>query len=83
MEIDAKIIKEIINESGTRVDVEKLENQIPLRDQNIDSLDLFNILLLVEEKFKIKIPNEDMDLLVDIESIIKYLIAEQNISKIG
>lgn len=83
MEIDAKTIKEIIKESGTRVDVEGLDTQIPLRDQNIDSLDLFNILLLIEEKFKLKIPDEDIYLLVDIENIIKYLIAVQNNSKIG
>jgi acyl carrier protein len=83
LEIDAKTIKEIIKESGTRVDVEGLDTQIPLRDQNIDSLDLFNILLLIEEKFKLKIPDEDIYLLVDIENIIKYLIAVQNNSKIG
>ena len=81
MEIDAKIIKEIIKKSGTRVDVERLENKIPLRDQKIDSLDLYNILLLIEEKFKLKIPNEDIGLLVDIDNIIKYLIAAQNNSK--
>ncbi|CCH06367.1 hypothetical protein NH44784_024021 [Achromobacter xylosoxidans NH44784-1996] len=44
-----------------------------MADQGIDSLSLFNILLILEEREGIKIPDEDLDQLISVQSIVQYL----------
>lgn len=48
-------------------------DDISLADQGIDSLSLFNILLILEEREGIKIPDEDLDQLISVQSIVQYL----------
>ncbi len=45
----------------------------PLKEIAIDSLDIANILLAAEEKFGIKIPDEDVDRLTTIDAITDYV----------
>ena len=71
MKVSSDNIKEIISKADTLVDIDKLRNDISLKDQGADSLDLANILLLLEEKFKIKIPDHDLDQVQSIDAIIK------------
>lgn len=66
-------ILKIITDADTLIDVSKLKNDILLKDQGADSLDLANILLLLEEKFNIKIPDEDLSQVQSINSIIEYI----------
>ena len=66
-------IKKIIADADTLVDITKLKNDILLKDQGVDSLDLANILLLLEEKFEIKIPDQDLDQVQSINAIIEYI----------
>ena len=66
-------IREIIAEADILIEVTKLKNDILLKDQGADSLDLANILLLLEEKFKIKIPDQDLDQVQSINAIIEYI----------
>jgi acyl carrier protein len=66
-------ITKIIEKAEVLGDVDKLKNNIPLTEQGIDSLDLVNIYLLLEEKFGIKIPDEDLDQLQTIDSIVEYI----------
>lgn len=72
IEIEEKL-KEIIKESGSRADTETLQKDVPLSDQGIDSLDMANILLNIEESFNLKIPDEDVIKLITIHSIIRYI----------
>jgi len=44
-----------------------------LKDLGVDSLDFSGILLALEEKYKIRIPDEDMGKLATINSITKYI----------
>lgn len=44
----------------------------PVREIGIDSLDMMSILLALEEKYHIGIPDEDMDQLKTINLIISY-----------
>lgn len=72
IEIEEKL-KEIIKESGSRADTETLKKDVPLSDQGIDSLDMANILLNIEESFNLKIPDEDVSKLITIHSIVRYI----------
>lgn len=59
-----EVIKENIKNIDTKED---------LYSQGIDSLDMMNVFLLIEEKYGIKIPDEDIAKLNTIEKITSYL----------
>ncbi|MGE3591189.1 MAG: acyl carrier protein [Arcobacter sp.] len=66
-------VKEVIAEAEVLGDASEMKNDIPLRDQGIDSLDVVNVYLLLEEKFDIKIPDEDLSQVQTIDSIVEYI----------
>ncbi len=66
-------IKEIIKESGTLSNIEDLEESTLFSDAGIDSLEVFTILLGVEEKYDIKIPDDESYDFNTIGSVIVYL----------
>lgn len=66
-------VKEVILEADVLGSVEKMLNDVPLREQGIDSLDVVNVYLLLEEKFDIKIPDEDLEKVQTIDAIIEYI----------
>ncbi|EAK0442727.1 acyl carrier protein [Campylobacter lari] len=72
MKIEAKDILEILKEVGVLVDINTLEINKPLKDQGIDSLDMANLFLNLQEKYNIEIPMEDVEKLTSIESIMQY-----------
>lgn len=63
----------IIESAGVSVDVAAIENDTPLSKAGIDSLEMMNVFLAIEEKFGIKIPDEDIDALDTVDGIIAYL----------
>ncbi|EAJ0333505.1 acyl carrier protein [Campylobacter lari] len=73
MKIEAKDILEILKEVGVLVDINTLEINKPLKDQGIDSLDMANLFLNLQEKYNIEIPMEDVEKLTSIESIMQYI----------
>jgi acyl carrier protein len=66
-------IKEVIAEAEVLGDISEMKNDIALRDQGIDSLDVVNVYLLLEEKFDIKIPDEDLSQVRTINNIVEYI----------
>lgn len=66
-------VKEVIVEADVLGDVTTLKNNVPLREQGIDSLDVVNIYLLLEEKFDVKIPDEDLNKVLTIDDIVEYI----------
>ena len=67
-------IKEIIKKAEVlNDDVENLKNDVELEEQGIDSLDMANVYLLCEEEFGIKIPDEDIDKVKTIDSLVGYI----------
>ncbi|CAB3664915.1 acyl carrier protein [Achromobacter aegrifaciens] len=54
---------------------EKLRTNMKLTDQGIDSLDMFSVMLAVQEKYGIEISDDDADRLTSIEEITEYLNA--------
>ena len=73
MTVTVEEIRNIVESAETMADMETLENGIPLTEQDVDSLDMANILLLIEEKYEIKIPDKDMNQIQSIDNIVKYL----------
>ena len=68
-------ILDIILQNEIRVDLEELDHSESLAKQGLDSLDLVTILFTIEEKFSIKIPEEDIneEKLSSINSIVSYI----------
>jgi len=71
--MDFNKIKEIVAEQ-LGVDVAELKEDTSLKDDlNADSLDLFQIIMSIEEEFDIEIPTEDTENIATIGDIEKYL----------
>lgn len=73
MKATVENVKEVIAEAEVLGDASEMKNDIPLRDQGIDSLDVVNVYLLLEEKFDIKIPDEDLSQVRTISDIVEYI----------
>lgn len=73
MKATVENVKEVIAEAEVLGDASEMKNDIPLGDQGIDSLDVVNVYLLLEEKFDIKIPDEDLGKVQTIDSIVEYV----------
>jgi len=52
---------------------ESLRSDLKLTDQGIDSLGMFNVILVLQEKYAIEIPDPDVDRLNTIDELIAYL----------
>lgn len=50
----------IMNSAGLDADISTLDPALPLGKQGVDSLDMINALLAVQEEFNIKISDADM-----------------------
>jgi len=66
-------VKEVIAEAEVLGDASDMQSDIALREQGIDSLDVVNVYLLLEEKFGIKIPDEDLNQVQTIDAIVEYI----------
>ena len=73
MSITKESILSIIQETKAVEDATKLRDDVKLSDQGVDSLEFFNVLLLISEKYDIDIPDEDSDHLNTINEIVEYL----------
>jgi len=76
MTVTTEEIRSIIEEAETMVEMDTLANNVPLSEQDVDSLDMANILLLIEEKYEIKIPDEDISQIQSIDAIVTYISAK-------
>ncbi len=67
-------ILSLLKDAGIAADITKLEGGSSLRGSGADSLDMMNILLALEEKYDIKIPDDEAALLDSIDGIVNYLL---------
>lgn len=66
-------VKEVVAEQ-LGVDVAELKPETSLKDDlNADSLDLFQIIMSLEEEFGLEIPTEDTENITTIGDIEKYI----------
>jgi acyl carrier protein len=73
MKATVENIKEVIAEAEVLGDVNEMKSDVALSEQGIDSLDVANVYLLLEEKFDVKIPDEDLNQVTTIDSIVEYI----------
>lgn len=66
-------IKEVIVEKLNAEGVEITESTNFKDDLNADSLDLFELVMALEEEFDIEIPSEDLEKLVTVGDVLDYL----------
>jgi len=71
-EMEMKVV-EIIQEHCAGVEIAAEDTEKALGDIGVDSLDLSAILLGIEEKFEIEIPDEDVGSLTSIKNIVIYV----------
>ena len=73
MTVTIEEIRELIEGAETMADMNTLVNDVALTEQDVDSLDMANILLLLEEKYSVKIPDKDLSQLQSVDGIVQYL----------
>ncbi len=78
--VEAENIIEIMRRSEIPVCRNTLVLDKPLTDQGVDSLDMTTILFAIEERFQLRIAEEDMDngKLSSVNAIIEYVNRERN-----
>lgn len=66
-------VKEVIEEK-LNVDGAEITEETSFKDDlNADSLDLFELVMALEEEFDIEIPSEDLEQLVTVGDVLNYL----------
>ena len=66
-------IKEIVAEQLS-VDASEVEMETNFKDDlGADSLDLFELVMALEEEYGCEIPSDDLSALATVEDVIKYL----------
>ena len=66
-------IKEILKAEVSRVNVDEIPADGLLSDYDIDSLDRSSVFMAIEDKYSISIPDNDLEKLGTINSIIDYI----------
>lgn len=66
-----KVKKTIATQLG--IGEEEIKECTTFEDLGIDSLEIFEIIMALEDEFNIEIPNEDVESIKNIADIIKYI----------
>lgn len=68
-------MKEILEEQLNLDNVTITEETRFKEDLDVDSLDLFELVMALEDEYEVKIPSEEMGNLTTVGSVIRYLEA--------
>ena len=71
-----KIRDLIVEEVGVDADQVTMEASFK-NDLNIDSLDLFEMVMALEEEFDVEIPSEDLEKMDTVGDIVDYIESKQ------
>lgn len=67
-------IAAIIEEQLGTVDASEITEETSFKDDlNADSLDLFEMVMALEDEFEIEIPSEDLEQLLTVGEVLEYL----------
>lgn len=71
-------VKELVA-SELKVALEEIKEESDFtKDLNADSLDVVEFIMALEEKFNIKIPDEDAEKIKTVQDVVNYIINNQN-----
>jgi len=73
MQVTETDILSIIESAKISLDLSRLNGDTVFKDAGVDSLDMFNVFLGIEEHFGVTIPDEDIDQLKSVNEIVAYL----------
>jgi acyl carrier protein len=73
MDITHDEIRTLINGVGVSANVANIKPDESFKKAGIDSLEMMNVFLALEERFDIKIPDEDIQALDTIDNVVNYL----------
>ncbi|KAA6225429.1 acyl carrier protein [Campylobacter sp. LR291e] len=62
----------VVEQLSIDADAVKLESKI-IEDLGADSLDVVELIMALEEKFEIEIPDADAEKLIKIEDVVNYI----------
>ena len=71
-------VKELIEEKLNLEGVEITLDSKFKEDLEVDSLDLFELVMALEDEFGIEIPTEDLEKIATVGDIIEYIESKQN-----
>ncbi|MGN0419208.1 MAG: acyl carrier protein [Acetatifactor sp.] len=71
-------VKELIEEKLNLEGVEITPDSKFKEDLEVDSLDLFELVMALEDEFGIEIPTEDLEKIATVGDIIEYIESKQN-----
>jgi len=70
--IKTKVIKLIADQAGASV--ENIKGETSLQgDLELDSLDIMDLLLVLEEEFDLQIPDEELSKIQTVDDIVNYI----------
>lgn len=73
MDITEQAVRQILKSASGRIDFTQARPDASLRNAGMDSMEISNIMLEVEEAYGIKIPDSDLDGLDSIDAIVSYV----------
>ena len=73
MQVTREDIIAAIKQAKVHEAPENLRPDVKLTDQGIDSLGMFSVILSIQEKYGIEIPDDDIDLLNTIDDLTRYI----------
>ena len=73
MTYTAQNVKEMTKIPEVKIDIDALKEDVSLAAQGVDSLEMMNLMLALEEKLSIKIPDDDVEKMRTINDIVMYL----------
>lgn len=71
-----EVIKVVAESLGMEESEIKAESSFK-DDLNADSLDLFEMVMALEEEFDVEIPNEDLEGITTVDDVVKYIEAHK------
>lgn len=69
-------VLEIVRNAGTKVDLESLNADADLLELGADSLDMMTVLLDVQDRTGVDVPDEDVEGLRTPRKIVEYTLAK-------
>jgi acyl carrier protein len=73
MEMTVAQLREMLKEIEWEIAVDTIDETLPLRDQGMDSLDMVTLFFFLENRFSIKITDDDAVNLISLKDITMYL----------
>jgi acyl carrier protein len=71
-------IIELIKKANVVADASSLRDNLKLIDQGIDSMDIFAIMIAIQDHYQIQIPDDDIESLQTVNDLVSYIDSKQS-----